>query len=239
MVTQAFIQPLLHVLIILPLLLIFIKDRTRNNYFRVLSITFCYYIYCIFLFMPHLVDSFHIINGNWNWNGKIYGILSGIAIYFIFRQQFNDNDFFTLKQNKEGLKAALKVSCALISIFSLSGILGVKEFNLETLLFQITMPGIDEEIMFRGILLGLMCSALRNTNKAYKNPAIIINGILFGLAHSLIFQNGKVAFNTGAFIGTGMIGYALAYITIKTRSILIPMLTHNISNFLKNLFSMI
>ena len=126
--------------------------------------------------------------------------MSGIAIYFIFRQQFNDNDFFTLKQNKEGLKAALKVACALISIFSLSGILGVKEFNLETLLFQITMPGIDEEIMFRGILLGLMCSVLRNTNKAYSNPAIIINGILFGLAHSLIFQNGKVTFNTGAFI---------------------------------------
>lgn len=189
--------------------------------------------------MPHLVDSFHIINGNWNWNGKIYGILSGIAIYFIFRQQFNDNDFFTLKQNKEGLKAALKVAFALISVFSLSGILSIKEFNLETLLFQITMPGIDEEIMFRGILLGLMCSALRNTNKAYKNPAIIINGILFVLAHSLIFQNGKVAFNTGAFIGTGMVGYALAYITIKTRSILIPMLTHNLSNFLKNLFSMI
>lgn len=116
MVTQAFIQPLLHILIILPLLIIFTKDRTRNNYFRVLSIAFCYYIYCIFLFMPHLVDSLHIINGNWNWNGKIYGILSGIAIYFIFRQQFNDNDFFTLKQNKEGLKAALKVSCALISI---------------------------------------------------------------------------------------------------------------------------
>ena len=160
---------------------------------------------------------------------------SGIAIYFIFRQQFKDNDFFTFKQNKEGLKAALKVACAL----SLSGILSIKEFNLETLLFQITMPGIDEEIMFRGILLGLMCSALRNNNKAYKNPAIIINGILFGLAHSLVFQNGKVAFNTGAFIGTGMIGYALAYITIKTRSILIPMLTHNLSNFLKNLFSMI
>ena len=79
----------------------------------------------------------------------------------------------------------------------------------------------------------------RIINKAYKNPAIIINGILFGLAHSLIFQNGKVTFNTGAFIGTGMVGYALAYITIKTRSILIPMLTHNLSNFLKNLFSMI
>ena len=81
----------------------------------------------------------------------------------------------TYKQNKEGLKAALKVSFALISIFSLSGILSIKEFYLETLLFQITMPGFDEEIMFRAILLGLMCSALRNTNKEYKNPAIIIN----------------------------------------------------------------
>lgn len=99
MVIQAFIQPLLHILIILPLLIIFTKDGTRNNYFRVLSIAFCYYIYCIFLFMPHLVDFLHIINGNWNWNGKIYGILSGIAIYFIFRQQFNDNDLSRTKKD--------------------------------------------------------------------------------------------------------------------------------------------
>ena len=189
--------------------------------------------------MPHLVDSLHIINSNWNWNGKIYGILSGIVIYFIFRQQFNDNDIFTLKQNKKGLKSALTVASVLISIYILSGIFNVKEFNLETLLFQISMPGFEEEIMFRGILLGLMYSALRSTSNASKNPAIIINGILFGLAHSLIFQNGKVTFNTGAFIGTGMVGFAIAYITIKTRSILIPILTHNLSNFLKNLFSMI
>ena len=239
MVTQAFLQPLLHIVIILPLLLIFLKARTRNNYLRVLSITFCYYIYSIFLFLPHLVDSFHIINGNWNWNGKIYGTLCGIAGYFIFRQQFNDNNFFTLKQNKKGLKSALTVASVLISIYILSGILNVKEFNLETLLFQISMPGFEEEIMFRGILLGLMYSALRSTSNASKNPAIIINGILFGFVHSLTFQNDKVTFNTGAFIGTGIGGYAFAYITIKTRSILIPMLTHNLSNFFKNLLSMI
>ena len=113
------------------------------------------------------------------------------------------------------------------------------EFKLETLLFQISMPGIDEEIMYRGVLLGLMCSALRMGGAAWRNPAIIINGILFGLVHALSLSNGTLQVNPMNFVWTGLLGYSFGYITIKTRSILIPMLTHNLYNFSLNLLSMI
>ena len=101
------------------------------------------------------------------------------------------------------------------------------------------MPGIDEEVMCRGVILGLMCSALREGGRPSLNPAIIINGIWFGLVHSLSFQSGEVVFSVASFIVTGLVGYALAYIALRTRSILIPMLTHNICNFCNNLLSMI
>ena len=39
---QLLLNPLLHLAIILPLLLIFMKERTRENYLRVLSIVVCY-----------------------------------------------------------------------------------------------------------------------------------------------------------------------------------------------------
>ena len=36
-------------------------------------------------------------------------------MYFAFRKQLSDNDFFTLKQNKEGLKAGLKAAIVLFA----------------------------------------------------------------------------------------------------------------------------
>ena len=236
---QMVITPLLHIAIILPLLLIFMKERTRENYLRVLGIVVCYFIYNAVLTIQFQFDCLNIIKGGWNWDGKIYGTVCGITMYFIFRRQFADNNFFTLRQDKAGLKSALKVVIAIMCVSLLGGIVNDKEFNLETLLFQLSMPGIDEEIMYRGVLLGLMCSVLRTGGKAWRNPAIIINAILFGLVHALAISDGAVQFNTMNFIWTGILGYCFGYITIKTRSIFIPMLTHNLYNFTLNLLAMI
>lgn len=239
MVTQFLLEPILHLVIILPLLLIFMNERTKENYLRVLCIVACYLIYYFALTLQYHFDCFNLINGNWNWDGKIYGIACGVAMYFIFRRQFNENNFFTLKQNKEGIKSALKFVVVILSIAILGGVVNEKEFNLETLLFQISMPGIDEEIMYRSVLLGLMCSALRTGGAAWRNPAIIINAVLFGLVHSLTLGDGALQFNSVNFIWTAILGYSFGYITIKTRSILIPMLTHNLYNFTLNLLAMI
>ena len=236
---QLLLEPLLHLVVVLPLLFIFIKERTRENYLRILSVVFCYLIYYFALTLQYHFDCFNIIKGAWNWDGKIYGLACGIVLYFLFRRQFADNNFFTLKQNKEGLRSALKVALAIMCISLLGGIVNDKEFNLETLLFHLFMPGIDEEIMYRGVLLGLMCSALRTGNAAWRTPAILINAILFGLVHALSLGDGALQFNTMNFIWTGLLGYGFGYITIKTRSILIPMLTHNLYNFTLNLLSMI
>lgn len=236
---QLLLNPLLHLAVIVPLLLIFMKERTRDNYLRVLSIVVCYFIYNAALTMQFQFNCLNIIHGSWNWDGKIYGIACGIAAYFLFRRQFDDNNFFTLKQNREGLRSALKVAIGLLSLYVLVGLLGEKEFDAETLLFQISMPGIDEEIMFRGVLLGLMCSTLREGGRPSLSPAVIINGIWFGLVHSLTFQSGEVAFGVASFIVTGLVGYALAYIALRSRSIVIPMVTHNLCNFLNNLLAMI
>lgn len=239
MVTQFLLEPILHLVVILPLLLIFMKERTKENYLRVLSIVGCYFIYYFALTLQYHFDCFNIIDGSWNWDGKIYGIVCGIAIYFIFRRQLSNNNFFTLKQDKAGLKSALKVAVAILAIAILGGVVNEKEFNIETLLFQISMPGIDEEIMYRGVLLGLMCSALRAGGAAWRNPAIMINAVLFGLVHSLSLGDGALQFNSVNFMWTGLLGYGFGYITIKTRSILIPMLTHNLYNFTLNLLAMI
>ena len=238
MVGQILIQTLLNIAIILPLLLLFMKERTKTNYLRILCIVLCYFVSALALILPN-ITVFNFINGSWNWDGKIYSIVCGIAMYFLFRKQFCVNNFFTLKQNKAGLKAAIWTAIAIIGLRVLGGALRSKEFNLETLLFQLSMPGIDEEIIFRGIILGLTCSSLRGGRSAAWNPSIMINTILFGLVHSWSYQDGVLDFNLVSFIGAGLVGYVLTYITLKTRSILLAMLTHNFCNFFPNLVSML
>ena len=85
-----FINPLLNIAVILPLLLLFMKERTRENYFRIFSVVLCYFICNLALTVQFHVDFLNIIGGKWNWDGKIYGIIWGIAAYFIFRNQFSE-----------------------------------------------------------------------------------------------------------------------------------------------------
>jgi membrane protease YdiL (CAAX protease family) len=118
-----------------------------------------------------------------------------------------------------------------------------QKLNIETLLFQLTLPGIDEEIAYRGIILGLFSSFMVNKISLWKitihHPSIWIVGTLFGLIHALQFnQEWELTFDLLYFIKTFLLGTIWSYMTIKTKSILFPVLSHNLSNTLTNLIGM-
>ena len=64
---QLLLNPLLHLAVIVPLLLIFMKERTRENYLRVVSIVSGYLVYYFALTLQSYFDCFNIIGGAWNW----------------------------------------------------------------------------------------------------------------------------------------------------------------------------
>ena len=57
-------------------------------------------------------------------------------------------------------------------------IFGKTDFSIETLAFNLILPGIDEEIIFRGILLGLLMSILKENVLSIINPSVLITSIL-------------------------------------------------------------
>jgi len=119
-------------------------------------------------------------------------------------------------------------------------IFGKSEYNFETLAFQISIPGIDEEIFFRGLLLGLLSSALKDKISFLGNPSILLTAILFGFMHALkIDKNNSLSFESIYFFQTGIAGYVWGWVTIKSRSILLAILSHNLSNFFGTLLTMI
>jgi membrane protease YdiL (CAAX protease family) len=104
--------------------------------------------------------------------------------------------------------------------------------DAETLAFQATMPGLAEEIAFRGIapaiLLGLM------NRKPHVNDipwaVIFATSLMFGIWHSLSVSGGAVGFDlmSGLFPFIGSIPGG--WLRFKTKSLLAPILIHSIAN---------
>ena len=106
------------------------------------------------------------------------------------------------------------------------------------------MPGLDEEIAWRGIMLGILSNSLKPKFNIGSfnlgNPAIIITSILFGLGHSFGMTNSWEFYqNWFEFANTFLIGLIFCWITIRSGSILIPILLHNLMNILPHLIVLI
>ncbi|MBV7441390.1 CPBP family intramembrane metalloprotease [Weeksellaceae bacterium TAE3-ERU29] len=238
---KTLLESLLHLLILIPFTILFLKVKSNINYKRLLIFSLCYIAYQIFLILPQTNPIFDFIKSSWNWDGKILGLVCGFFAYFLFKNYFTENDFFTLKQNKRGFKPALIVAILIILLSTIVWfILGNSKYDLETLAFQISLPGLDEEIMFRGVLLGLLATSLKEKVSYLGNPSILITSILFGFMHALtIGKDNNINFSAVYFIQTGFAGYVWGWVTIKSKSILLAILSHNFSNFFGTLSTMI
>ena len=112
---------------------------------------------------------------------------------------------------------------------------GESEPDVGTFFFQLGMPSLDEEFAYRGVMLGLLLTALKPDLKIAAlnlgNPSIIVAAILFGLVHSLNLNSSwELSQDWLYFSYTFTYGLALGWMTIKSRSILFPIISHILSN---------
>ncbi len=110
-----------------------------------------------------------------------------------------------------------------------------EKWDINTILFQLTAPGISEEIAYRGIMLGLLFKILKPNIIIFKNnfgnPAILITAILFGFAHGLHLTNSYgIEFNMFSFFFTLSYGIFWGWLTIRSGSILLAMISHSLAD---------
>jgi hypothetical protein len=236
------LETLVPIAIVTPIAIIFLKAKSKINFLRISIFTFCFIVYVLFLRLPQINRNFYLIESHWNWSGKIFGIIWGIICYFLFKKYFAENNFFTLKQNKKNFIKALIVAIAIIlyAIVTMFFLASKSKFDFETLAFQLTLPAIDEEIMFRGILLGLLMSSLKSRIPIFGNPSVLLTALLFALVHALTFTNNYyLNFNIPNFIEIAIVGYVFGWITIKSRSIVLAIFSHSCIDFFGKLVTMI
>ena len=105
--------------------------------------------------------------------------------------------------------------------------------TLDTIAFQWTMPGIEEELFYRGVLLLALNEAL-DSGVPRRFAGIGWGGVLasvaFGLGHALFYRKAGLTFDTLAFALTGGPALLLAWFRARTGSLALPVLAHNVAN---------
>jgi membrane protease YdiL (CAAX protease family) len=99
------------------------------------------------------------------------------------------------------------------------------------------MPGLQEELLYRGILLGLLSSVFVIPGFKFLNVnfglAAIITSLLFGLTHGIsVNENFNFNFNYFSFFRTTFDGFLFALLAGKTKSIFPGIIFHNILNLI-------
>jgi len=170
-----------------------------------------------------------------NWFGKTLSIAGTVMmLYFLPGVSFRLAGV-TWTQNKGSLRPVILTGGMILLVTTGTALLVASTPNtaLENLLFQATMPGLDEELFMRGLLLLLFHQAFGrglNVWGADTGWGFWLAVVIFGLLHGVRVQNGELAVNLWAIAGTGFLGFVLTWMRERTGSLVVPILFHNISN---------
>ena len=121
-------------------------------------------------------------------------------------------------------------------IFDINRIIGLpKEGDLKSFVFLFNLiPGIFEEIVFRGVILILLL------RKYSKNVSITISALIFGISHVINFLIFGNFWSSMTQIITGiMIGCFFAYLVLRTSSLVPSIIIHYLYNSLAILFTVL
>ena len=170
-----------------------------------------------------------------NWFGKILSLAGTLAMLtFLPRVSFRAAGL-TWTQNKGSLGPVIRTGGVILLVTTGGAFLAASSVNtsLENLLFQASMPGLDEELFFRGLLLLLLHQAFGKGLRVWGADTgwgfwLVV--AIFGLLHGVTVVEGELAVDFWVILGTGFVGFVVTWMRERTGSLVVPVLYHNISN---------
>ena len=177
--------------------------------------------------------------GDWNWQGKILALAATLIVaslpVFGWRRSG-----LTLVQAAGSLRAAVPVVLLYVAFFTgIAWLFPSQPATAETIAFQLTMPGLEEEAFYRGVLLFALDRAFLARKRflgvewGWGAP---LSCVAFGLAHAFGFSGGEFAFDPLTMALTAVPSLIGVWLVLRTRSILLPVVLHNFGNAITLLF---
>jgi uncharacterized protein len=180
-----------------------------------------------------------LIGGDWNWQGKLLAAAATLAVAAIPALGWRAASL-TLRQAPGSLLPALVVCVLYIGFFGAVAVVFPNDPpSTETVAFQVTMPGFEEEIFYRGALLLMLARAFTGRLSALGvewHWGAILSSVLFGLVHAFGFSNGAFSFDPLTMALTGVPSLIGVWLVLRTRSVLLPVVLHNLGNTISAVF---
>lgn len=175
------------------------------------------------------------LGGEWDWQSKLLALAATLTVAALPSFGWRRSGL-TLEQAPGSMKAALPVCllyCAVFVVFAIAFPSGGSD--VEEVAFQLTMPGLEEEPFYRGILLLALDRAFTGKKRFLGVDwgwGVVLSCFLFGLAHAFGFSEGHFTFDVMTMALTALPAFIIVWIRLRTGSILLPILLHNFGNSL-------
>lgn len=174
-----------------------------------------------------------VIGGAWNWEGKLAALAATLIVMALPAFGWRRCGV-TLTQAPGSLRAALPVAavyCAFFVIIALA--FSGSGTNAEEVAFQLTVPGLEEEPFYRGMLLVALDRAFTGRKRLLGVDwgwGAVLSCWLFGMAHAFGYSNGSFSFDPITMALTALPSFIAVWLRLRTGSLLLPILLHNFGN---------
>ncbi len=177
----------------------------------------------------------------YNWTGKLFSILVSVLAIYKFKW-VSPPETGLVRPQPGSLRVVAAVVAGLATVQLVSALItqgyGPSQ-AWESFWYQLTMPGIAEELFFRGTLLGLLGRAFPRNLPFFGTRTSwggVVSVLLFVLAHGITFRNGplqtvpQVQFWPGQVADLVLWGTLFLWVRERTGSCYAAMATHNLVN---------
>ncbi|MEX2124662.1 MAG: CPBP family intramembrane glutamic endopeptidase [Woeseia sp.] len=189
--------------------------------------------------LPSLVPALRQMPGQWNWAGKILSLIFSFIVIFTLQIDKTATGL-TLKLVNLNKSLIALLILTLIS-FSIGFIFKPELPDAETIAFQALMPGLAEEIAYRGIAPALLLGLIRFKPAPREIPwvVVLITGISFGIWHGISYSDSSLSFDIMSAVFPLLGGIAYGWLRFYSGSLLLPVIAHGLGNNVFYLWSLV
>lgn len=228
-------------LLILPIIVIALMTSKKGQLKYLVFFVLYFLTDCYVQHFARVYVHMDVLGLKFAWIGKSLSLILSLAIIYFVSKSDREEIGFTTKTNpkKQVTFGLLFFFGFLLFDFAFKMVLFPKggNFDLQTFAFQASLPGLTEELTFRGISLWLLDKAfLPNwTFKGIKfGWGFIIVTVFFGLAHGvLLTENHEFKFDVITMVYLTLISsLSLGVLRKFSGNLIYPILGHNTINIM-------